>query len=89
MLQPVHKNKFKKDIERMKRRGKNMDELKKVILMLIEEKPLPLKYQNHSLVGNYADCKECHIQPDWLLIYMIIDDQIIFVRTGSHSDLFK
>lgn len=89
MLQPVNKNKFKKDVERMKRRGKNMDELKKVILMLVDEKPLPVKYQDHALIGNYSDCRECHIQPDWLLIYMLMGDQIHFVRTGSHSDLFR
>lgn len=57
--------------------------------LLIEEKQLPLKNKNHKLLGNYKDCWECHIEPDWLLIYRKADfKEIIFIRTGSHSDLF-
>jgi mRNA interferase YafQ len=89
MLLIVTKNKFKKDVTRMKKRGMQMDKLKWVIEQLAEEKSLPEKYHDHALIGNYIDCRECHIQPDWLLIYMIINDKIIFVRTGSHADLFK
>ena len=56
---------------------------------LVEQKPLEAKYRDHPLKGDYVDCRECHIEPDWLLIYMIKEDTIIFVRTGSHADLFK
>ena len=56
---------------------------------LINQHPLDKKYQDHSLKGEYADCRECHIEPDWLLIYLIDGDSIIFVRTGTHADLFK
>lgn len=89
MLQPVYKNKFKKDVSRMQRRNKNMEELKWVIENLVAGIKLPAKYHDHALVGNYSDCRECHIQPDWLLIYMLIDENIIFIRTGSHADLFR
>lgn len=89
MLQVVIKNKFKKDVERMKRRNKDMEALKWVINQLVAEKQLSAKYCDHTLIGNYKDCRECHIQPDWLLIYMINEDKLILVRTGSHADLFK
>jgi mRNA interferase YafQ len=89
MLKIIYKNKFKKDVERMKRRNKNMSELKWIIDQLVAKKPLPIKYCDHSLHGDYTDCRECHIQPDWLLIYMLNQEQITLIRTGSHSDLFK
>ena len=84
-------NKFERDIKRCKKRGKNMDKLKKIILILIDGKPLPTKNRNHQLIGNYVGRYECHIEPDWLLIYKLDleNNQIIFERTGSHSDLFK
>ncbi len=57
--------------------------------MIIEEQPLPDSYKDHKLIGNYADRRECHIEPDWLLIYYVTKEMIIFERTGTHSDLFK
>ncbi|MDP4010858.1 MAG: type II toxin-antitoxin system YafQ family toxin [Candidatus Roizmanbacteria bacterium] len=63
--------------------------LKSVIVKLLTNKPLPAKFRNHKLVGSYVGRWECHIEPDWLLIYKIEKDVIIFERTGSHSDLFK
>jgi mRNA interferase YafQ len=89
MLEPIYKTKFKKDLKLMEKRGKSIDKLKAVIRQLIEEKPLEVKYNDHPLKGNYVDTRECHIEPDWLLVYMIKDDSITFVRTGSHADLFK
>jgi mRNA interferase YafQ len=56
---------------------------------LIQKKPLDPKFLDHPLKGEYSDCRECHIEPDWLLIYLEIKNTIIFVRTGSHADLFK
>jgi mRNA interferase YafQ len=71
MLNPVFKTKFKKDLKLMAKRGLSIDKIKTVMRYLIEEKPLDLKYKDHSLKGNYTDTRECHIEPDWLLIYMI------------------
>lgn len=83
------KRSLKKDLKLVTKRGKSIDKLKTVIRQLIEEKPLEPKYNDHPLKGNYVDTRECHIEPDWLLVYMIKDDSITFVRTGSHADLFK
>jgi mRNA interferase YafQ len=89
VLIPAYKNKFEKDLKRISKQGKNLKELNKVITSLIHRIPLDKKYTDHPLKGKYSDCRECHIQPDWLLIYMIKNPQITFIRTGSHADLFK
>lgn len=88
MLVPHVANAFRKDLKRVKKQGKDTDRLKKIMDDLIEEVPLAAKHKDHPLVGNWANHRECHIQPDWLLIYRIEDDVIFFERTGSHSDLF-
>lgn len=81
---------FKRDLKLIRKQGKDENKLKKVIELLANDEPLPQKYKDHNLTGNYADCRECHIEPDWLLIYEIIEDDLILylTRTGSHSDLF-
>lgn len=68
-----------------------MEKLKAVISPLINDQPLPIRFRDHSLSGNYKDRRECHIEPDWLLIYKIDRNagEIIFERTGSHSELFE
>lgn len=73
----------------MKKQGRNMDLLADVIDMLLAEKVLDDKYRDHALTGNYIGFRECHIQPDWLLIYMVDEGHVILTasRTGSHSDL--
>ena len=73
----------------MKKRRKNMDKLKAIVEFLANDQVLPASCRDHALIGNYADHRECHIEPDWLLIYRQIDDILIFERTGSHADLFK
>lgn len=82
--------KFKKDYKRMKKQGKDMTLLRDVIDDLLAEKVLDPKYLDHPLSGNYAGFRECHIQPDWLLIYAVDKGQLVLVaaRTGSHSVLF-
>ena len=89
MLVLKQTTKFKKDYKRMKKQGKNMNLLKEVINTLLEEKPLDPKYLDHSLSGNYIGFRECHITPDWLLIYIIDNNTLTLTasRTGSHSDL--
>jgi len=70
------------------KRGKQMQKLKKIILLLIKAKNLPTKNRDHQLKGLLKDCRECHIEPDWLLIYRIEGSELCLIRTGSHSDLF-
>ena len=88
MLRAIHKNKFEKDIKRLIKRGYDLEKLCSVIEDLVNEKPLSKKLRDHSLKGEYDDCRECHIEPDWLLIYLLAKPDIIFIRTGTHSDLF-
>lgn len=91
MLEPTRKNKFKKDVELLKKRGRDMRKLRNIMAQLIDGKSLDKKFRPHKLQGEYSGCIECHIEPDWLLIYIIDSDEntITFVRTGTHSDLFK
>jgi mRNA interferase YafQ len=79
---------FNKDIKRLQKRGKNIGKLKEVIELLIEKKPLPPKNRDHRLTGNWINHRDCHIEPDWLLIYKLLDDELRLERTGTHSDLF-
>lgn len=89
MLKPIYLNRFKKETLMAKKRGKDIVILRNIINLLIEEKPLPAKHRNHKLQGEYKGLWESHIEPDWLLIYEKTDTEIILVRTGSHSELFK
>lgn len=88
MLTVEYTTAFLRDVKMIKRRGKNTVKLNEVIYLLITEQPLPPKYRNHKLTGNFKDHLECHIEPDWLLIYQKIKMTLILVRTGTHSDLF-
>ena len=88
MLTPSYTNQFEKDLFLAKKRNKKIEKLKTLMIKLINEDELPIKYKDHPLVGNYAHRRECHIEPDWLLLYKKEGSQIIFERTGTHSDLF-
>ena len=90
MLEIVLSNKFKKDYKLLRRRGYDLSLLENVVNLLAAGKPLPAKCKDHLLVGDYSGCRECHITPDWLLIYEIIDNELVLylTRTGTHSDLF-
>ncbi len=81
-------NQFKKDLKKLDKQNKDLQLLKDVKDLLVDEVKLPLKYKNHPLIGNYAGHCELHIQPDWLLIYKIKGETLRLVRTGSHSELF-
>jgi len=89
MLEPVYTNRFAKDLKLMIKRGGKPEAIKAVITNLIDEKPLDRKHRDHVLVGNFRERRECHIEPDWLLIYRVEGNRIIFERTGTHTDLFK
>ena len=84
---------FKKQYKRIKRQGKDINKLKIILEKLANLEPLEAKYKDHSLVDNknFRDCRECHIEPDWLLVYQYQDDKIVLllIGTGSHSDIFK
>lgn len=82
---------FKKDYKLAEKQGLDLNKLKEVITLLANGEPLPPKNKDHQLKGNYKGHRECHIEPDWLLIYKVQDDMLILtlVRTGSHSKLFN
>lgn len=92
MLKIEYQGQFKKDFKLAVKRGCDITELQKVISLLANEQPLPEKYRDHALTNSrdYKDVRECHIQPDWLLIYKVFKDTLILklIRTGTHSDLF-
>ena len=79
---------FKKDVERMKRRGKDLSRLKEVLGKIISGQQLEAKYRDHVLVGQYQGTRECHIESDWLLIYELAQNEVVLIRTGTHADLF-
>ena len=87
-LTPSRSGRFKKDYKLMARRGKDVSRILLVMKTLADEVPLKPKHRDHRLVGNYVGCRECHVEPDWLLIYTIGGDWIRFERTGTHADLF-
>lgn len=88
MLVIRYSTKFKKDFKTCVKRGYKMVLLQQAIDILRIPSPLPEKNKEHSLIGNYAGYKECHIEPDWLLIYKQTDSELQLVRTGTHADLF-
>lgn len=88
MLQPEYTGQFKRDLKRVQKRQLKIELLKDVIKKLCNEETLPDKNRDHELSGEWKGCRECHIQPDWLLIYEVGNGIIVFERTGSHSDLF-
>ncbi len=87
MLPFSYTSSFNRDLKRITKQGVNMALLKKTITSLVEQIPLDERYKDHPLKGNWAYHRECHIAPDWLLIYRYEADGIVFVRTGSHSEL--
>ena len=91
MLTLVTTSQFRKDYKRIKKRGYDLSRLERVIDTLLEEKPLDKQFRDHPLTGNYAGFRECHIQPDWLLVYEQDDKDLYLylIRTGTHSDLFS
>ena len=89
-LDIIWTNQFKKDYKLAMKRHLNIDILDDIIRMLANGEQLPEKYRDHALTGNWVGHRECHIQPDWLLIYRIENDLLVLTltRTGTHSDLF-
>ena len=90
MLTIKYQSAFKKDYKRIKKRGYDTRLLEKVVGLLAEGQTLPPEYRDHALTGDYSSCRECHIAPDWLLVYEVVEQDLILylMRTGTHSDLF-
>lgn len=82
---------FKKDLKLAKKQGKDIEKLLAVVEKLASGESLAEKYRDHALVGNYKGCRECHVEPDWLLVYEVIDNILVLVlyRVGSHAELFQ
>lgn len=91
MLDIRYLNSFKKDYKLAKKRGYDMSKLVEVIKLIASRQPLPERLRDHQLKGReFKDCRECHIEPDWLLVYRIIENELVLelLYTGTHSDLF-
>jgi mRNA interferase YafQ len=89
MLSFVYSSQFKKDMQLAQKRGKDLAKIKQLMNLILMKKPLEPKHRDHWLAGSYVGRRECHVEPDWLLIYKPLPDKIIFERTGTHSDLFR
>lgn len=80
---------FKKDLKKIRRRPqRDYADLEEVLMLLAQDAPLPAKLQDHALVGDWGGCRDCHIKPDWLLIYKKVQQELRLIRTGSHAELF-
>ena len=88
-LTPVYATAFKKDFKRLEKRGVDQEKLRRVIKLLLAEIPLEEQYRDHPLRGKFAGARDCHIEPDWVLIYAVVENELRLIRTGSHTDLFK
>ena len=91
MLIPQETTRFRRDLRRMRRRGKDVQKLQAVVRLLVQEQPLAERHYDHPLVGAWSGYRDCHIEPDWLLLYKIDRDEetLTLVRTGTHADLFE
>lgn len=89
MLTPVRTSQFKRDVKRVKKRDKDMSKLRTLVTLLMEQSPLPDAYQDHPLRGNWNGYRDAHIEPDWLLLYRVVGNELQLARTGSHADIFQ
>ncbi|MBQ4132176.1 MAG: type II toxin-antitoxin system YafQ family toxin [Desulfovibrionaceae bacterium] len=89
MLTPVRSTRFKRDVKKAEQGGRDMSRLRACIICLLEGRPLPDSFRDHALTGNWKGYRDVHIEPDWLLIYRVTDNELHLVRTGTHSEIFK
>ena len=91
MLKVRFSSQIQKDLKRLEKRKNDLEQLESVIRSLISEEPLPPNRRDHALSGNWSGFRECHISPDWLLVYRIDEEksELLLTRTGTHSDLFR
>lgn len=88
MRRIAQRKQFRDDIKRQKRRDKDIEDLIAVVELLAEQGSLPAAYRPHKLTGEWRGVWECHIEPDWLLIYAVAEDEVLLIRTGTHADFF-
>jgi mRNA interferase YafQ len=81
--------KFKQDFKRMEKRGNDLKKLRVLIEKLVNAEELETRYKDHPLQGEFAGARDCHISPDWILIYAVVENELRLIRTGTHADLFK
>lgn len=79
---------FGKDLKTQQKRGKDLQKMKDLIALMLSGEPLPARNRDHALTGNWSGWRDCHLEPDWLLIYKRTSDELILGRTGTHADLF-
>ena len=89
MLALVRSTRFRKDVKRARKRGKDMGKLREALALLASGADLPESYRDHALQGEWNGYRDLHIEPDWLLIYRITADEVQLARTGTHADLFR
>ncbi len=89
MRNSIQGTQFKRDVKLCIKRGKAMSKLRTLMLILIEETPIPPEYKDHPLKHNWRHHRDSHLEPDWLLIYKIENNDLYFIRTGSHADIFE
>ncbi len=89
MLKAVRSSQFKRDVKKAAKRRKDLGKLRVVLATLLHQEPLAARYRDHPLRGIWQRYREVHIEPDWLLIYRVVGDELRLVRTGSHADLFR
>ncbi len=80
---------FARDVKRMRKRGKDLEKLKSLVTTIAKRETLDPKHRDHPLIGLWKNCRNCHIEPDWILIYSTDPNSLHLERTGSHSDLFR
>jgi mRNA interferase YafQ len=85
----IQTSQFKKDIRRLKKRAKDLEKLGDVVRLLAADEPLEEKHRDHALIGKWVGSRDCHVEPDWILIYRNESESLYLERSGSHSDLFK
>lgn len=79
---------FRRDIRRLRKQGTDLSKLETAVTLLVAQRALEATYRDHALTGNWRGYRECHLQPDWLLIYRVVDNELQLTRTGSHAELF-
>jgi len=90
MLKSInYTSQFKEDLAKAKKQKRKLDSLQYIIELIFKEEALPIKFKDHKLIGNYKNHRECHIEPDFLLIYSVKDNSLFLERLGSHSELFR
>ncbi|MFZ0392698.1 MAG: type II toxin-antitoxin system YafQ family toxin [Terracidiphilus sp.] len=89
MRAPTYSGQFRRDVKRLEKRGRDLEKLKRLIELLIQDDPLPPQYRDHPLKHQWAGYRDAHIEPDWVLIYSVTDDRLHLERTGTHEELFE